>query len=96
MAAAAPMLDKIGRGWTATLVAAVWVLMSSFWWAIMRWGPKWREQKREKEEAREKRQEEKQRDLERAENSEGSDMGDAMRGAEAEDKGERAEIHGRT
>jgi multidrug resistance protein len=37
-----PMLDNVGSGWTGTVVAAVWVVMSVCWWAVVLWGPKWR------------------------------------------------------
>jgi multidrug resistance protein len=58
-----PLLDKIGRGWTSTLIAGVWVLMSAFWWAVVWWGPRWREVRREKEEAREKEKEKRDGDV---------------------------------
>ncbi|KAL2210605.1 MFS general substrate transporter [Sarocladium strictum] len=37
-----PMLDAIGRGWTSTLIALVWVMGSVCWWAAIYWGPRWR------------------------------------------------------
>jgi multidrug resistance protein len=37
-----PMLDNLGSGWTGTVVAAVWVVMSVCWWVVVLWGPKWR------------------------------------------------------
>jgi predicted MFS family arabinose efflux permease len=40
-----PMVTKIGRGWTGTLIAAIWVLLSSCWWAVIFWGPKWRKER---------------------------------------------------
>jgi MFS family permease len=43
-----PMLNTLGRGWTSTLIAFVWVIMSLCWWAVIIWGPKWRKAKREK------------------------------------------------
>jgi MFS family permease len=42
-----PMLGSIGSGWTATVVAVVWLAMSLCWWAVVRWGPGWRSAKRE-------------------------------------------------
>jgi multidrug resistance protein len=43
-----PMLKGIGRGWTSTLIARVWVVFSACWWAVIYWGPKWRAQKKAK------------------------------------------------
>lgn len=43
-----PMLNSLGRGWTTTLIALVWVVMSSMWWAAIFWGPKWRKAKKSK------------------------------------------------
>jgi multidrug resistance protein len=43
-----PMLDALGRGWTSTLIAFVWVIMSFCWWAAIIWGPGWRKVKRER------------------------------------------------
>ncbi|KAH8908294.1 putative MFS transporter [Coniochaeta sp. PMI_546] len=44
-----PMLNGIGRGWTSTLIALVWVVFSACWWAVIYWGPKWRKQKGDRE-----------------------------------------------
>jgi len=41
-----PMLDNLGRGWTGTLVAFIWIGMSVCWWAVIAFGPKWRKAKR--------------------------------------------------
>lgn len=41
-----PMLDNLGRGWTSTLIALIWVVMSLCWWGVIFWGPKWRAQKK--------------------------------------------------
>jgi multidrug resistance protein len=43
-----PMLDTLGRGWTSTLIAGIWVIMSSLWWAVFFYGPRWRKEKRTK------------------------------------------------
>jgi predicted MFS family arabinose efflux permease len=43
-----PMLDTLGRGWTSTLIALIWVIMSLCWWAVIYWGPKWRKAKKTK------------------------------------------------
>lgn len=42
VAVVSPMLDTLGRGWTSTLIALIWVVMSFCWWVVMLWGPKWR------------------------------------------------------
>lgn len=44
-----PMLDNLGRGWTSTLIALIWVVMSVCWWGVIFWGPKWREAKKAKD-----------------------------------------------
>jgi MFS family permease len=43
-----PMLNSLGRGWTGTLVAAVWLIFSLCWWIVMIYGPRWRKEKKEK------------------------------------------------
>lgn len=45
-----PLLKSIGRGWTSTLVALCWIVLSVCWWAVIIWGPKWRKQAKEKAE----------------------------------------------
>jgi predicted MFS family arabinose efflux permease len=40
------LLDSIGRGWTSTLIAFIWVGMSVCWWAAIFFGPKWRREKK--------------------------------------------------
>lgn len=45
-----PLFNALGRGWTATLIALVWVLTSSCWWVVIIWGPRWRREKASKEE----------------------------------------------
>lgn len=37
-----PMLENIGSGWTGTVIALVWVVMSVCWWSVVIYGPKWR------------------------------------------------------
>lgn len=46
-----PLFNSLGRGWTATLIALVWVLTSSFWWLVIIWGPRWRKEKESKQAA---------------------------------------------
>ncbi len=43
-----PMLDSLGRGWTSTMIAFIWVGMSACWWAAIIFGPKWRKAKQAK------------------------------------------------
>ena len=50
VAAVVPLLNRIGSGWTSTLIALVWLLFSSFWWVAIIWGPRWREEKRKRKE----------------------------------------------
>lgn len=42
VAAVQPMLNKIGKGWTGTFVAIVWLVLSPMLWAVWKWGPVWR------------------------------------------------------
>ena len=43
-----PMLESLGRGWTTTLIAGLWVVMSASWWVVIVWGPSWRKARKEK------------------------------------------------
>jgi len=45
------MLDSLGRGWTGTLIAFIWVGMSVCWWAVIAFGPRWRKEKKAKRDA---------------------------------------------
>lgn len=47
-----PLYNAIGRGWTGTLIALVWVVTSLCWWIVMKWGPSWRKQKESKKSKR--------------------------------------------
>jgi MFS family permease len=40
------VLKAMGRGWTFTFLALVLVVFSPILWVSMRWGPKWREERR--------------------------------------------------
>lgn len=40
------MIDTMGRGWCFTFVAAVIFFTSPMLWVEMKWGPKWREERR--------------------------------------------------
>ncbi|KAB8343248.1 hypothetical protein FH972_022837 [Carpinus fangiana] len=47
-----PMINAIGIGWTCTVAAGVWALISPAILYIIRQGPRWREEKARKEEAK--------------------------------------------
>ena len=47
------MINGMGRGWCFTFIAAVIFFTSPLLWAEMKWGPKWREQRRVRVEKRE-------------------------------------------
>ena len=51
-AAVAPLVDRVGSGWTYSLAAFVCLAFAPAPWAVMRCGPRWR---REREEKRERR-----------------------------------------
>ncbi|KAH8651589.1 major facilitator superfamily domain-containing protein [Tricladium varicosporioides] len=42
------MLDSLGRGWTSTMIAFIWLGMSVCWWAVIAFGPRWRKAKKGK------------------------------------------------
>ena len=65
VAAVIPLLDKIGSGWTGTLVTFIWILSSAMWWAPLIWGPRWRKEKKTKENAK-RAMKQTSRDVERA------------------------------
>lgn len=48
------MIDRMGRGWCFTFVAAVVFFTSPLLWAEMRWGPRWREERRVRVERQER------------------------------------------
>ena len=41
-----PMIDTMGRGWCFTVIAAVLILASPMLWVEVKWGPRWREERR--------------------------------------------------
>ena len=41
-----PMLDAMGNGWTYTVVSIMWILFSPGLWALMKYGSRWRQQKK--------------------------------------------------
>jgi MFS family permease len=58
VAVADPLIQRIGIGWTATLIAFLWVLFSPLMWAVFRWGHRWREERSSKEKREESQPEE--------------------------------------
>ncbi|KAE9375365.1 MFS multidrug transporter-like protein [Stipitochalara longipes BDJ] len=56
-----PMTDAMGLGWSYTLIADVYVLLSPMLWVVVRWGPGWRRERTEKEKRKLKEKEEKDR-----------------------------------
>ena len=51
------MIEGMGRGWCFTFVAAVIFFTSPLLWVELKWGPKWREDRRAKMERLEGEQE---------------------------------------
>jgi MFS family permease len=51
VAAIVPIINRIGMGWTGTIIAFIWLTVSPILWAVMKWGHGWREEKRVKEKA---------------------------------------------
>lgn len=48
-----PMIKAMGRGWCFTFIALVMLATSPLLLVVIRWGPKWREERRQKWEAKE-------------------------------------------
>lgn len=48
------MIEAMGRGWCFTFIALVVLAFSPILWALERWGPRWREERRVKMEERER------------------------------------------
>lgn len=44
VAAALPLIERIGIGWTSSLVAGIWICFSPSLWAVYKWGYAWRKQ----------------------------------------------------
>ena len=51
------MINGMGRGWCFTFIAAVIFVTSPLLWVELKWGPKWREQRRVRVEKREEEKE---------------------------------------
>lgn len=45
-AVSTPLINRIGIGWAGTSIAFPWVLFSPSLYAVLRWGPQWRIEKR--------------------------------------------------
>ena len=54
-----PMIDRMSVGWTYTFASLVWIAFSPLLWALMKYGPKWRKEKKTKMDAEEKEAKEK-------------------------------------
>ena len=52
------MIDKMGRGWCFTFIAAVLFVTSPLLCAVLKWGPRWREERRVRLEKHDKEKEE--------------------------------------
>jgi hypothetical protein len=46
VAAAVPLISRIGMGWACTFVAGIWLAISPMLWVVFRRGHAWREEKR--------------------------------------------------
>ena len=68
------LLGALGRGWTFTLLGALVLLASPMPMALLRWGPKWREQRWIRENKQRKEKEDKER-----RNSESTESADAVK-----------------
>ena len=66
------MIQGMGRGWCFTFVAAVAFFTSPLLWAELKWGPKWREERRVRQENQE------QAKMARKAHFEGTDNGDKI------------------
>jgi hypothetical protein len=50
VAAVIPILQRIGIGWTSVFIAGAWLVFSPIMFIVVKFGPRWREEKRVKEE----------------------------------------------
>ena len=62
------MIQGMGRGWCFTFIAAVAFLTSPLLWAELKWGPKWREERRVRQENQEQAKRARKAHLEGADN----------------------------
>ena len=54
-----PMIDRMGIGWTYTFASLVWIALSPCLWLLMKYGPRWRKEKKEQADRKEKAEAEK-------------------------------------
>lgn len=66
------MIQGMGRGWCFTFIAAVVFFTSPLLWAELKWGPKWREERRVRQENQEEAKRARKAQLE------GTDNGDTI------------------
>jgi MFS family permease len=59
VAAAVPLIDRIGMGWMGTCIAALWLTLSPLLWCVWIYGRGWRDEKEARDEQREKERAEK-------------------------------------
>ncbi|KAF4632081.1 hypothetical protein G7Y89_g6043 [Cudoniella acicularis] len=64
-----PMIEAMGRGWTYTFAAAVWLLFSPVLFLLIRWGPGWRKEKKAKADRLKAEKEEEKKEAMEAESS---------------------------
>jgi hypothetical protein len=60
VAAVIPILQRIGIGRTSVFIAGAWVVFSPIIFLVVKFGPRWREEKRINEEKRKAKQAEEQ------------------------------------
>ena len=56
-----PIINGLGRGWAFTLIGLLLFASSFMPWLLLKWGPKWREERRLREERHQKEKEEKEK-----------------------------------
>ena len=44
-----PMINRMGIGWAYTFASLVWIALSPTLWLLIRYGPRWRKERKEKE-----------------------------------------------
>ncbi|KUJ19089.1 MFS transporter [Mollisia scopiformis] len=54
VAAAVPLIERIGMGWMGTFIAALWLVLSPMLWCVWFYGRGWRDEKAAKDDQREK------------------------------------------
>ncbi|CZR61602.1 related to MFS transporter [Phialocephala subalpina] len=50
VAAAVPLIDRVGMGWTGTFITALWLVLSPMLWCVKWYGKGWRDQKATRDE----------------------------------------------